>query len=87
MPAECPTTATGNLTEAKKDFDHAVDLMLASGIDLKSDPQLSEEFEHIVDAVNTLEMQALKQGNGFAPKIEPSPSISPTMLHSRSIPI
>jgi membrane-bound lytic murein transglycosylase D len=63
----------GQLKEAKTDFDHAVDLMLSSGIDLKSDPQLNDEFEHIVDAVNTLEMQALKQGNGFAPKIEPSP--------------
>ncbi|HVJ09001.1 MAG TPA: transglycosylase SLT domain-containing protein [Acidisarcina sp.] len=63
----------GRLSEAKRDFDRAVDMMLASGIDLKSDPQLSDEFEHIVDAVNTLEMEALKQGNGFAPKVEPAP--------------
>ena len=25
------------------------------------------EFEHIVDAVNTLELDSLRQGNGFAP--------------------
>lgn len=62
------------LTDAKNDFDRAVDLMLTSGIDLKNDPQLNDEFEHIVDAVNTLEMDALKQGNGFAPKVEPAPA-------------
>jgi membrane-bound lytic murein transglycosylase D len=63
----------GRLGEARKDFDLAVDMMLSSGLDLKNDPQLSDEFEHTLDAVNTLEMEALKQGNGFSPKAEPSP--------------
>src|SRR5271165_4741520 len=63
----------GRLTEARRDFDHAVDLMLASGLDIKNDPQLSDEFEHTLDAVNTLEMEALKEGNGFSPKVEPAP--------------
>ena len=64
----------GRLVEAKAEFDRAVDLMLSSGIDIKSDPQLQDEFDHIVDQVNALEMEALKEGNGFAPKVEPSPS-------------
>ncbi|MDE3185994.1 MAG: transglycosylase SLT domain-containing protein [Acidobacteriota bacterium] len=64
----------GRLPEAKAEFDHAVDLMLTSGIDIKSDPQLQDEFDRIVDAVNALEMEALKEGNGFAPKVEPSPA-------------
>ncbi len=64
----------GNLIAAKAEFDHAVDLMLTSGLDIKADQQLQDEFDHIVDAVNGLEMEALKQGNGFAPKVEPSPS-------------
>jgi membrane-bound lytic murein transglycosylase D len=64
----------GKLPEAKAAFDHAVDLMLTSGMDIKSDPQLQDEFDRIVDAVNSLEMEALKAGNGFAPKEEPSPS-------------
>jgi len=64
----------GNLIAAKVEFDHAVDLMLTSGLDIKADQQLQDEFDHIVDAVNELEMEALKQGNGFAPKVEPSPS-------------
>src|SRR5208282_2476429 len=33
-----------------------------------------DEFDRIVDAVNALEMEALKQGNGFAPKEEPTPA-------------
>jgi membrane-bound lytic murein transglycosylase D len=64
----------GNLLAAKAEFDRAVDLMLTSGIDIKADPQLQDEFDHIVDAVNGLEMEALKQGNGFAPKEEPAPA-------------
>ncbi len=64
----------GNLVEAKTQFDRAVDLMLTSGIDIKSDPQLQDEFDRIVDKVNGLEMEALKEGNGFAPKVEPSPA-------------
>ncbi|MHB1698841.1 MAG: lytic transglycosylase domain-containing protein [Acidobacteriaceae bacterium] len=64
---------TGHLDAARQDFDRSVDMMLTSGIDIQSDPQLNDEFEHVVDAVNSLEMNALKQGNGFAPKVEPAP--------------
>lgn len=64
----------GQLLLAKSDFDNAVDMMLSSGLDIKADPQLSDEFNRILDAVNALEMEALKQGNGFAPIVEPSPA-------------
>jgi membrane-bound lytic murein transglycosylase D len=64
----------GLLPEAKAEFDRAVDLMLSSGIDIKSTPQLQDELDHIVDQVNALEAEALKQGNGFTPQVEPSPS-------------
>lgn len=63
----------GDLATAKRDFDNAVDTMLSSGLDLKTSPALSDEFEHIVDAVNALEMDALKQGNGFAAPMEQTP--------------
>ncbi|AXC11115.1 Membrane-bound lytic murein transglycosylase D precursor [Acidisarcina polymorpha] len=63
----------GHVEAAKANFDYAVDQLLMSGLDIKNDPQLSAEFEHIVDAVNTLEMEALKQGNGFQPHTEPTP--------------
>ncbi len=61
------------LDAARVDFDTAVDVMLTSGMDLKNDPQLADEFEQLLNAVNTLEMAALKQGNGFSPKLEASP--------------
>jgi membrane-bound lytic murein transglycosylase D len=64
----------GRLPEAKEEFDRAVDLMLTSGIDIKSEPKLQDEFDHIIDQVNALEMDALKQGNGFVPKVEPAPA-------------
>lgn len=63
----------GRLDAARIDFDSAVDLMLTSGMDLKTDPQLADEFDRLLNAVNSLEMAALKQGNGFSPVIEAAP--------------
>ena len=64
----------GRLTDAKAEFDRAVDMMLTTGLDVKNEPKLQEEFDKIVDQVNGLEMEALKLGNGFAPKEEPTPA-------------
>ncbi len=62
------------LDAARQDFDSAVDAMLSSGMDLKADPQLSEEFDQLLSAINSLEMVALKQGNGFSGQIEQAPA-------------
>lgn len=61
------------LDAARVDFDSAVDVMLSSGMDLKNDPQLSDAFEHLLDAINSLEIVALKQGSGFSPKLDEAP--------------
>ena len=63
----------GRLEAARSDFDMAVDLMLTSGMDLKSDPQLSDELEQLLNKINTLEMSALKEGTGFSAPIEAAP--------------
>lgn len=63
----------GHLAAAKSNFDYAVDLMLSSGVDLNSDSELKDEFDRVVDSVNTLEMDALKQGPGLAAPAEPTP--------------
>lgn len=63
-----------HLDAARADFDAAVDLMLSSGMDLKNDPQLSDEFERLLDSINSIEIIALKQGNGFSPKLEEAPA-------------
>ena len=64
----------GRLPEAKQEFDRAVDLMLTSRLDIKSNTELQEEFDRVVDGVNGLEMEALKLGNGFVPKEEETPA-------------
>ena len=64
----------GRLPEAKVQFDHAVDLMLTSGFDIKTEPALEDEFNRIIDQVNALEMEALKVGNGFVPNEEETPA-------------
>lgn len=62
-----------HLEAARQDFDAAVDMMLSSGFDLKSDPQLSDEFERLLSSINSLELLALRQGNGFSPALEAAP--------------
>ena len=64
------------LDAARQDFDSAVDTMLSSGMDLKNDPQLSDEFDRLLSAINSLEMVALKQGNGLSPTLEAAPTDS-----------
>ena len=64
----------GQLSQAKNQFDRAVDLMLSSGLNIRTNSALSDEFDKIVDQINALEMEALKQGNGFVPKEEITPA-------------
>ena len=61
----------GHIAAAKSNFDYAVDLMLRSGIDLKNDAALSGEFDHIVDAINTLELDALRDNNPLTAQQHP----------------
>jgi membrane-bound lytic murein transglycosylase D len=63
----------GHVASARANFDYAVDLLLKCKCDLKSDDALSEEFDHIVDAVNTLELDTLQQNATPAQQAEPTP--------------
>jgi membrane-bound lytic murein transglycosylase D len=63
----------GRLEAARADFDAAVDLMLTSGMDLKNDALLADEFERLLNSINSLEMDALKQGTGFSAPLEAAP--------------
>ncbi len=58
----------GRAEEARTDFDHAVDLLLASGADVKNTPALSAELDRVVDSINTLQLDALRQDANAAPK-------------------
>lgn len=55
----------GHLDAAKQNFDHAVDVILSGPVDMKRDERLEREFDKIVEGTRTLEMQALKEGDGF----------------------
>src|ERR1700675_3751520 len=55
----------GHLDAARRDFDDAVDWLLASGYDLNKDAQLSELFHRVVDTVYAYELQAFRAGDGF----------------------
>ncbi len=63
----------GRLDAARADFDASIDQILTSGIDVKADPQLADEMDHLLSAVNSLEMASLKQGNGFSAPVEAAP--------------
>jgi membrane-bound lytic murein transglycosylase D len=64
----------GHLEAAKENFDHAFTTMLSSNLDVHSDERLENEFDKIVESVHELEMQALKEGDGFTEQqSEPAP--------------
>ena len=72
----------GHLAAAKQNFDSAFNLLLGSGFNFRSDlsssvppdNRLERELDRILDGINTLELAALQQGDGFAEqKSEPAP--------------
>jgi len=64
----------GHLDAAKDSFDRAFTLLLRSGLDLRGNDRLQQEFDKLVEGINNLEMVALKQGDGFtAQQAEPAP--------------
>jgi membrane-bound lytic murein transglycosylase D len=44
----------GNSVSAKQNFDNALNALLSSNLDIRSDDRLQEEFDHIVEGVNEL---------------------------------
>ncbi|MGE5321962.1 MAG: lytic transglycosylase domain-containing protein, partial [Actinomycetota bacterium] len=64
----------GHLDMAKKNFNHAVDLLMQGPVGIKSDDRLQNEFDKITEEINKLEMEAFKQGDGFSEESsEPAP--------------
>jgi len=64
----------GHLDAAKDSFDRAFDLLLRSGLDVRGNDRLQQEFDKLIEGINNLEMVALKAGDGFTAQIaEPAP--------------
>ena len=66
--------AAGHLEAAKVNFDRAFNILTQAPGGAGSDERLQKEFDKIVDGVNSLELVALRQGDGFTEqKSEPAP--------------
>jgi membrane-bound lytic murein transglycosylase D len=66
--------SAGHLEAAKVNFDRAFDILTQAPGGAGSDERLQKEFDKIVDGVNSLELVALRQGDGFTEqKSEPAP--------------
>ena len=69
------TYQAGNSEEAKQHFDNAFNTLLESNLDVRSDPRLQKEFDHIVDGVNQLNLgtEASQTAESDQQKSEPAP--------------
>ena len=64
----------GELEKAKDNFDRAFNLLTEGPVDIRSDERLEREFDRIVEGTHELELEALKEGDGFSEqKAEPAP--------------
>jgi len=64
----------GHLDVAKQNFDRAFNLLLGSTLDVYSDERVQQELDRILEGVNSEDMQALQEGDGFTEqKAEPAP--------------
>lgn len=64
----------GHLEKARRDFDEALDLILLSGLDLDSYPEVGKLFDRIVSTVHNYELAAFREGDGFTEqKAVPAP--------------
>jgi len=65
---------SGNLEGAKEQFDHAVEKLLESKLDVQGDDRLSGEFDKLVEDVYAAEAAALERGDSLSPhNYVPSP--------------
>jgi membrane-bound lytic murein transglycosylase D len=66
--------AAGHLDAAKQNFDKAFEILTQGPVSVRSNEKLKKEFDKVVDGINSLEVEALKKGDGFTEqKAEPAP--------------
>ncbi|MGA9545418.1 MAG: transglycosylase SLT domain-containing protein, partial [Candidatus Sulfotelmatobacter sp.] len=64
----------GQTDAAKQDFDKAINALLESTLDIRSDDRLQQEFDRIVEGVNRLDLASLGYASDSdAQKSEPAP--------------
>jgi len=66
--------AAGHLDAAKQAFDRAFNVLTQGPVSVRSNEKLKQEFDKVVEGINSLEVEALKKGDGFTEqKAEPAP--------------
>ena len=64
----------GHFESARRHFDRALDWMLLSGYDIRSDPRLEALFDRLVDTVHSRELEASREGEALQKQpAEPAP--------------
>lgn len=56
----------GHLETAKEEFNEAISAILTAPAPLRNDRRLRKTFDSLVDRIHAYEIEALKQGDGFA---------------------
>lgn len=64
----------GHLDKARDEFDQSLDMLLSSGFDVDNEPRLNDLYHKIVESVHSDELQAFRQGDGFAGQEESTPA-------------
>src|SRR5258708_2961888 len=63
----------GKTEDAKQNFDNAFNALLGSNLDVRSDKRLQDEFDHLVEGVNQLDLGGLTPDAEAQQKSEPAP--------------
>jgi len=64
----------GQTDAAKQDFDGALNALLESNLDIRSDDRLEKEFNHVVEGINRLDLGSLGlSSDSDTQKAEPAP--------------
>jgi membrane-bound lytic murein transglycosylase D len=63
----------GNIEDAKQHYDRAFELMLKAPPEVSSDKRIKEEFDKVLEEVNSPEMAAVQQAESTDQKAEPAP--------------
>jgi membrane-bound lytic murein transglycosylase D len=58
----------GHLERAKTEFNRALEVLLESPFGGRTEPQIREHFDRLVEKISAYEVTALRQGDGFAEK-------------------
>ena len=75
----------GHVEAAKQEFNRAVDVLLESPYGARTEPQIREFFDRLVDRISAYEVRALAEGDGFTEKKYEPASIDALLALSTTV--